>query len=185
MISNGNSEVWNTYDLHMGVEAARALYSPNFNSVRYPSDCPVWGNYVQALVHTAFAISNQGEWRSKTGSIYHRWSNQAKADFEVTQLQLSQLEPDQPKPEPGAEYRIAPLVTDAGNIGHRLAELGLVQRRDAHNRILRQNEAMMGMGVAAKDIMIATMNAGIRINYNCPDVLRKLASWIKDIKTDT
>ena len=59
------------------------------------------------------------------------------------------------------EYRIAPLVTDAANIGRRMGELKLVKKGNQTAK-----EVIQIVGEYAREIIVTTMKAGIRVNFN-------------------
>ena len=153
------------------------LYSLNFNTVQFPDNYPIWERNTQPLVHIAFDITKKGNWRRRTNGIYHCWSDEDKALLNKIKQDLATLENDITRKqtfENYHEYRIAPLVTDAANIGRRMGELKLVKKG---NRTA--NEARQMVGERAREIMIATMNVGIRVNFNKHSMLEKVAKWIK------
>lgn len=177
LMTNGNEKVWPQFDLHTGVEVAKMLYTLNFNSVCYPDDCPIWGRNAEPLVHTAFSITNADEWRSKTGTMYHIWSDEQKVSMGGNRRTLADLEQKIDRKEKFdnyRQYRIAPLVTDESNIGDRMGELKLVKRGGRPAQ-----EAKKHTGRLARQIMLATMNAGLRVNYDSPGMLKKVASWVQ------
>ena len=175
LISSGNEQAWDKFDLHTGVELARALYSLNFNTASFPADCPVWGKNHRALVHTAFNTINDAEWRSRPDNLYHQWTPEEQVEITTQRNKMMEFEwllSNKKMQDPDARFRIAPLVTDPLNIGNRLAELKLLRKGRSSVK-----EAKLKYGKKAQQIMFATMNAGIRVNYNNPETLKKVFEW--------
>ncbi|CAB9502120.1 expressed unknown protein [Seminavis robusta] len=178
LITNGNEHVWGTFDLHTGIELAKAIYSLNFLSVQYPKDCPIWGEYVLRTVHTAFKITNELEWRSRTEDMYHWWSHDDKQVLDEMRRELHAVEPRGAYQE-SSRYRIAPLVSDPLTIGERLGEVGFIKK---NGRTIQ--EAKLHYGRSMQEIMLAIMNAGIRANFDAEEMLSRLAQWVelRDLK---
>ena len=176
MIINGNKGAWDSFRLHHATEAAKMLYMLNFNTIEFPGECPIWGTKTTELVHSAFNKSTKKDWRERVANQYHQWKgvSGSKALVELGNQKegIHELEANRTKVfDSGNENRIAPVVSDPVNIGKRLEELGLLS--------FKKQEKPESTGPEMQWVMMAIMNAGVRINFNDK---RRLELLMKEIR---
>ena len=61
------------FGLFQASQCARHIYYLNFNSYDIPGDCPIWGDRVNKLTHSAFCTVKGEEWRQRRGNYYNVW----------------------------------------------------------------------------------------------------------------
>ena len=152
-----------TFQQHIGlrqaVQCARHLFYLNFNTYYVPDDCPIWGGRVPQLLHTAFSMTYGEEWRQRAAKEYDDWSPEEKMKlFYTSSIYHSLAARRAQNPDPTAEHRLSPLVSDLATWEKRLKEL----------RLEHENAGQV------QALAMALMNANIRADFNSPFTLQRL-----------
>merc|ERR1711924_275008 len=117
--------------IYQSKECARHLYYLNFNTFAIPGECPIWGERVRPLVHTAFSMTSGDEWRKRAGQIYDVWEQTHRDSFAYNSKLNKEVGGAKDHREyKNAVYRISPLVLNVEVWAGRIVELGLLDRRE-------------------------------------------------------
>ena len=135
----GCAYVWEKYWLHQGLQCARHVFYLNFNTFNVPEDCPIWGNRVGQLTHSAFSTTSGEEWRKEAGKYYNVWALEDQVEFGKSQKVPEQKEADEVRVRnrSNGNYRISPLVSDVDTWMHRLKELNIFKGWVYRDRVAR------------------------------------------------
>jgi len=170
LLKVGNPHVCTDYKIHRAAQCARHVYSLNFNTYDFPHDCPVWGDRARQQVHSAFSTVDGEAWRQKREDYFNVWGEEVLWQMEAARKEGLEKEKDYiPSGDRSGRYRIAPLVSDISTWEERIGEV----------KALGGDEYLDDYAKPVRDLGFALMNAGIRVNLNEANTLKKLVEIVK------
>eukprot|EP00434_Breviolum_minutum_P030185 symbB.v1.2.026696.t1/scaffold2690.1/size72910/7 len=172
LLKVGNPHVCTDYKIHRAAQCARHVYSLNFNTYDFPHDCPVWGDRARKQVHSAFSTVDGETWRKKREDYFNVWGTEALGQMEAAMKQGLKMEKDIASGDRSGRYRIAPLVSDIRTWVDRIDEA-------LPDEALGNDECPDDYAKPVRDLGFALMNAGIRVNLNEANTLKKLVEIVK------
>jgi len=175
MLQMGNENVLQDFWLFQASQCARHIYYLNFNTYDIPGDCPIWGDRVNKLTHTAFCKVKGEDWRQRRGNYYNVWGEREALDLkdvaknskhrrDVNELRSKEKETE-------GQYRISPLVSDLDTWTMRISETRILGPREISGEI---SEEVRALG-------FTLMNAGLRVNLDAEETLGRLVRIAKRI----
>ena len=174
---HGNERAKRHFNLSLGIPVAKLLHYLNFNTVKIPEDCPIYGanNAYARKVHTDFDFTAAKAWHGRAQNEYNQL-HQDQAKFlediltQAKQLSLRATECSRPQ-GPGFAYRIAPLVSDAMTVGSRVFGDRLVVERRVGSCNMSEQDLKRQLGSALQAVFHSVMVADIRVNFDCSENL--------------
>lgn len=178
MFHLGNGNVLNDFWLFQAAQCARHIYYLNFNTYDIPGDCPIWGDRVNKLTHTAFCKVKGEDWRQRRGNYYNVWGEREALELKDIAKNSKHrddvwaLRSEERKTE--GKYRISPLVSDLDTWTMRISE----------TRLLGPREIVGDISEEVRALGFALMNAGLRVNLDAEATLGRLIRIVKRIRED-
>jgi len=161
----------------------RWLFYLNFNTLRIPDDCPIWGGREITPMLSAFDLRNG--WRAKKAEgFYQSFRKERMAKIMEMEADLRELEfPDHAsgkdfKPPARIGYRVAPTVSDPPIWHGYLVELGF------ENPPADPKNPNLDLTKRVQAVMLSTMNANIRINIDKKESVDTLVKIAKGLQTE-